>query len=352
MSERRRPHRPTPVVRRAAVTVAGLAVLAGPLAVGAAAQSPAAGDRPQGPLCLLTADEAGELLGAPVASVASVPLQCAYSADPSQRSLQLLLGLQRPDPTSGDAEDDPLRFLRFGHQEGGADTELAGLPAWVADDGAWVNLGPDVLFAWPNVVFDATPPDARAVATKALELAVPRYLEHPAPTPAPTAPPSGVLGRFPAEVAGQSLDPFELEPQDAIAGFLLGDAPDPGARPALLDAVTALAGGSLDAVTAATGTALDFDTGASLTATAIQVPGADASSLVPLAAAALIDFPPLPPETRSIGGRDVTLVAQAPGGEDRTAWFFADGDVLWALDGSEAMVEDLIGHLPPADGAG
>jgi hypothetical protein len=346
MGGRRVRHPAARTFRAVGASLFGASLLAGMVAPAATAQT----DTSVSPLCLLSADEMGALLGAPIAAIEGVPLQCAYSTDPSQRQLQVVLSLLRPDPTTSAGNDDPLFFIRFSHDRNGEDTQIAGLPAWVADDGAWVNLGPDLLIAWPNVVFDADPPVARDLATRVLDAAVPRYLEHPAPSPSPSPPPTGAAARFPAELAGDPLDVSELAVEDALSGYLMGDAPDPAARPALRDAMTALAGGTLDPVSAAIATQLDFTQGGVLTMTAFLIPGADASSLVDLAARALIDFQPEPAEAVTIAGRQVTRVAEAPGGQDRTAWFLADGDVLWALVGDEALVEELLTTLPPAGG--
>jgi hypothetical protein len=327
-----------------AATVASVALWA---AVPAAAQD----DPDTHPLCLLSLDEMSALVGVPMVERSAAGLECAYTTDPAQRAIQVVLAIIPPDPTALEPAEDGLMVIRW-DTPGGIDQTIGDLPAWVAPDGVWIDVGADVLAVLPLVLFDADPPPMPETAVAIAEAAMPRYLAAPRPSAAPTPPPTGLVARFPAELAGQALDVTMFAGPDLFA--LLGAlaSGDPALGVADLQAAVEGLAGSLDAASGAIASVYDFDTDLSLSITAIQVPGADVMSLVEPATRAFVDFAGGVQELRAIGGRDVTHIAPPEDGGGTDRWVFADGDVLWALDGDEPLVEALLTTLPAPGGAG
>lgn len=303
------------------------------------------------PVCVLSVDEMADLSGLPITGREAAGLECAYSADPAVRPVQVIVSVIPPDPDVSDSADDPLRFLRFDHEDG-TDTTVAGMPAWVAQDGTWVDLGGDVLAVWLNVVFDAAPPPMPETAVAIAEAVVPRYVANPRPSAPPRSAAGGVVARFPEEVAGQRLDLTTLPAPDLfslLAVFSPGDATLGIAQ--LQDAITSMGVAPAD-VEGATGDIFDFDAGVTLSISAVQIPGQDVSTLLEPAVMAFADWDGASPEPVTIAGRDLVHVAEPPGGMDGNAWFLADGEVLWILSGDQVLVEALLGALPAAGSPG
>jgi hypothetical protein len=301
------------------------------------------------PVCVLTADEMTALVGVPIAEVDAAGLECAYSADPAQRLVQVIVSIIPADPTASAPNPDGLFLLRFDHPDG-QDATLAGLPAWVATDGTWVDIGDDVLAVWLNAVFDADPPAMPATAHAIAEAVLPRYLAAPRPSPTPRSAAGGIAARFPESLDGEPLDLEVVTGPvlfDQLAMFAFGDAAQGLAD---LQAAIEAMGLALDDVEGGFATTFDFEAGVSLSMIGIQVPGGDAATLLDPAQATFVDFAGATPETLTLAGREVIHVAEPPGGLDGHRWFLADGDVLWMLDGDQVLVEVFLAALPPAGG--
>ena len=200
-------------------SIVALATVTAPLPV-VAQDDPAAS-----PICVLSIEEMADLSGLPITERDAAGLECVYGADPAVRPVQVVVSIIPPDRTLSD-QSDPLRFLRFAHEDG-QDMTVAGLPAWVASDGVWVNLGEDVLAVWPNIVFDPAPPPMPETAVAIAEAVVPRYAAAPRPSPTPRAAAAEMAAQFPEEVAGQPLELLLMTAPDLFA--LLG-AFSPGTR--------------------------------------------------------------------------------------------------------------------------
>jgi len=160
------------VVGRYALVIVTLLVMA---SAPAAAQGPAAS--PEGPPpidpCLVSLDELNELSGLRFVSTAAGPSNCSYDSDPAEALYTLDLRVEAADPTAVEPMEDGLWFVRFDY-EGGHDTTVAGLPAWEADDGIWVDIGADVFVAQPILLFMSDPPDPATFLGPLAELAVSR----------------------------------------------------------------------------------------------------------------------------------------------------------------------------------
>lgn len=306
-------------------------------------------DHANSPACVLTADEMTGLVGVPIAAVEAAGLECAYSADPAQRLVQIIISIVPPDPTASAPAEDGLLLVRFDHADG-TDETIGGLPAWVASDGAWVDIGEDVLAVWLNTVFDADPPPMPATGRAIAEAVLPRYLSAPRPSPTPRSAAGGIAGRFPETLAGDPLD-LDVVPGpvlfDQLAMFAVGDAAQGLSD---LRATIEAMGVALDQVEGGIATTFDFEAGASLSVVGILVPGVDAAALLEPAQAAFVDFTGAVPETVTVAGRDVIHIAEPPGGLDGQRWFLADADVLWVFDGDQVLLEAFLAALPPAGG--
>lgn len=334
-------------LRGAALLIAASAAIAsGPVLPAVAQDDPAAS-----PICVLTADEMTDVLGIPIARVAAAGLECAYSADPAVRPVQVLLAILPPDPNAVEPTEDGLVGPRQDHADG-TDATIAGLPAWVAGEGTWVDVGDDVLAVWVNALFDADPPALPDTARAIAEAVVPRYVAAPRPSPTPRSAATGIGPRFPETLNDEPLDVDIEAGPDLFAQlrmFALGDTPQGLDE---LQAAIEATGVTLDQVEGGMVTIFDFDAGVSLTATGILIPGQDAGLLLDQGMAAFVDFSGGTPETVSLAGRDVVHVAEPPGGLDGNWWLLADGDVLWALYGDQVLAEAFLAALPPAGGAG
>lgn len=307
-------------------------------------------DPASSPICVLTADEMTDLIGVPIATVDAVGLECAYTADPAARLVQVVLSILPPDPTASAPADDGLLLIRMDHATG-QDTTIADRPAWVASDGTWVDIGEDVFSVWLNGVFDADPPPMPETARAIAETAVPRYLAAPRPSPTPRSAAGGIAARFPETLDGEPLD-LDVVPGptlfDQLVMFAAGDTAQGLAD---LRAAIESSGLALDQVEGGLATAFDFDSLSSLSIVGILAPGMDATVLVEPAQAAFVDFPGVTPETVTIAGREVLHVAEPPGGLDGHRWFLADGDVLWVFDGDQVLLELFLAAMPAGGGA-
>jgi hypothetical protein len=163
------------VVRRYALVVVTLLFMACAPAV---AQSPEPGTSgsPTAALCLVSLDELNELSGLRFVSTAAGPSNCTYDSDPAEDLFTLDLRIEAADPSAVEPMEDGLWFVRFDY-EGGHDTTVAGLPAWEADDGIWVDIGDDVFVAQPILLFMSDPPDPATFLAPLAELAVSRLPE-------------------------------------------------------------------------------------------------------------------------------------------------------------------------------
>lgn len=303
-----------------------------------------------GPVCVLAADEMTELLGVTVAEVDAAGLECAYSADPAQRLVQVVLSIIPPDPTAFEPSEDGLFLPRLDHPEG-EDVTIGGLPAWVAVDGTWVDVGEDVFAVWLNAVYDADPPAMPDTARAIAEAAVPRYVANPRPSPTPRSMAGGIAARFPETLADRPLDLDVIPGADLFAQLAMFAAGDAAQGLTDLQDAIASADPALEGVEGGIATTFDFEAGVSLSIVGILAPGMDASQLLEPAVAAFAAFPDSSPEAVVLAGRDVLHVAEPPGGFDSHRWFLADGDVLWVFDGDEALVEAFLEALPPAESA-
>jgi hypothetical protein len=161
------------------------AITAGTLAIMQTAGGARAADA-DGPMCLLGLDEMSALVGTAFATRNAVDRECVYLADPAERFLAVVIERIPPDPTAIEPDPDGLLVLRWTYDQGGRDLTIAGLPAWVSEDGAWVDVGDDVLAVRPMFVFDDSAPPVGATAEAIAQEAVPRYLEtSPDVSPAP-----------------------------------------------------------------------------------------------------------------------------------------------------------------------
>ena len=230
-------------VRRELAIALGVALtVAGSLrAVPAVAQDPS--PAPTGPLCLLTVAEMTDLLGVPIATLAAADGECAYSANLTQRQVQVVLSAIVPVNVASAPTGDPLLTIRYGPTAHGKDTKIAGRPAWVADDGAWVDVGAEVLGVWLNTAFDDDPPPPK-VAISIAKTVVPMYLAAPRPSPTPRA---GLPGRFPSSLAGSRLGPFPYPPADYLSMVESMGPPGGDHVGELRDAIVAL-GTTVDAL--------------------------------------------------------------------------------------------------------
>jgi hypothetical protein len=131
---------------------------------------------PDGPMCLFELDELSTLVGVPFATRDAVERECVYLADPAERFLAVVIERIPPDPTALEPDPDGLLVLRWTYADGGHDLTIAGLPAWLSDDGAWVDVGEDVLAVRPMFVFDDAAPPIAPTAEAIAQEAVPRYL--------------------------------------------------------------------------------------------------------------------------------------------------------------------------------
>ena len=139
-----------------------------------------------GPMCLFETDELSALVGVPFVTRDAVERECVYLTDPAERFLAVVIARIPPDPTALEPDPDGLLILRWTYAEGGRDLTIAGLPAWLSDDGAWVDVGDDVIAIRPMFVFEDDPPSIAATAEAIAAEAVPRYLAR-APGPSPIA---------------------------------------------------------------------------------------------------------------------------------------------------------------------
>lgn len=303
------------------------------------------------PVCVLTADEMTDLVGVPIATVDAAGLECAYSADPADRPVQVLLAILPPDPTALEPSDDGLFGPRLDHPDG-QDVTFAGLPAWVAAEGTWVDVGDDVFAVWVNAVFDEDPPALPDTARAIAEAAVPRYVAAPRPSPTPRSAAGGIAAHFPVTLDDEPLD-VDIEPgPDLFAQLAMFAIGDTGQGLVDLQAAIEALGVPIDQVEGGMATTFDFEAGVSLSITGILVPGQDASLLLDPALDAFVDFEGGTPETVTIAGREVIHVAEPPGGLDGHWWILAEGDVLWALYGDQVLAEAFLGALPAVGGAG
>lgn len=160
------------LVRRAAWLGLALVLVSGAPAV-AQSPDPGPGGSPAAALCLVSLDELNELSGLRFVSTAAGPSNCTYDSDPAEALYTLDLRIEAADPTAVEPMEDGLWFVRFDF-EGGHDTTVAGLPAWEADDGIWVDIGADVFVAQPILLFMSDPPDPATFLSPLAELAVSR----------------------------------------------------------------------------------------------------------------------------------------------------------------------------------
>jgi len=135
--------------------------------------------------CLLTLDEMSAIVGKPFSSMAAAGEECAYSTDPALDLLSVWIGVIPTEPVEPGGPD-ALWFIRFDHELNGRDATVAGLPAWVSDDGVWVDAGHHVIGVWPLFLFDDDPPPVPDAALAIAELAVPRAVNLPAASAAPS----------------------------------------------------------------------------------------------------------------------------------------------------------------------
>jgi hypothetical protein len=162
------------------------------LALGAllvlAAATPVGAQEPPGDdvACLLTLDEMSAAVGRPFSSMVAAGEECAYATDPAVDLLSVWIGVIPTEPVEPGGPD-ALWFIRFEHEAGGRAATVAGLPAWVSDDGVWVDAGHHVIEVWPLFLFDDDPPPVADSALAIAELAAPRAINLPAASPAPSA---------------------------------------------------------------------------------------------------------------------------------------------------------------------
>ncbi len=157
--------------RSTSIVVVLLLVLTGtPVSAQGPSASPAGS---AGDMCLLSLEELNELTGLRFVSTATGPTNCTYDSDIADDLYTLDLRVVAPDPTAVEPPEDGLLVVRM-QQPDGTDTTIGGWPAWVSQDGLWVDIGDDVFVVQPILFLMADPADATGFLVPVAELALSR----------------------------------------------------------------------------------------------------------------------------------------------------------------------------------
>lgn len=306
-----------------------------------------------GPVCVLSADEVGAIVGLPFDVVASGTQNCLYQDAAGDHALDIRL----QDPPFGSTDAD-LTVVGLGTGEA---TTVAGLPAWTSDEALWVDLGARLLVIQPILEFssaaaqvnvtDVTRPIAKQVIARlAPDLANPT----PVPTPATD---QDLASLFPSQLRGAPVEVQTLTGQD------------------VLDQVSGPAADAISSVVAAQGrTIADLSLGvADLfnaadrdgTILAIRLRGADAATFgIPI----VLAFQGAPDlsigqQAATVAGKDI-LVLDIPGLEPaQTIHAYFHGDVAWFVQAKtcttytpakgcdaeaidQPLLQEILGKLP------
>jgi hypothetical protein len=232
---------------------------------------------------------------------------------------------------------------------GCVDLTVGGAPALYLPDSfgtlAYVDLGGGNLFSIQLVGEPAEGVDARAALVAVAELALPRVAAIPLPTALPE--PSFVRDTalealFPTEIGGIAVEVQSMSGQDVAAQA--GDVPQ-----RFIDALAAQ-GKTLADVSVAFGTAFDPDDGSYAAINALQVHGADVSTILEAFVAVINgDDSPMEQTQVEIAGKQVTAVRPAesePGDDVDTQHVYASGDVLWVVTATEPDLTEVFQKLP------
>jgi len=111
-------------------------------------------------LCLLTPEELSDIVGLPFVDAVGSGADCWYTGDPTRGSFAFSLGFGQG------MEESSLDAVRRLATTNGQDATVQGFPAWLSDDGIWVDLGEDAgpaadgwdqQYAWESAVLTAQP---------------------------------------------------------------------------------------------------------------------------------------------------------------------------------------------------
>jgi hypothetical protein len=312
---------------------------------------PADPDDPNGPTCLLDPGEVTQLSGLPFASASGGDLNCLYAGTPTPDGYALDIRLEDPSIGSVEANLDLVSL------DSGEATTVAEMPAWISEDGLWVDLGVRLLVVqpmwWPADTSRATGDILRSIAESMIER-MPADLANPMPEP--TLMGDADLGAlFPAELKGAPVS-VQTIAGPAIASQV-GDT-------ASIEAVLSDHGRTIDDLSVAVADLFNAnDRSGSIVA--IRLRGVDATRFgIPLLLAlnGASDLP-IGQTPESIGGKDVLRLA-VPGRElDVPLYLWAERDVAWFVEAETCVIytpergcetsevdrpllEEILGKLP------
>lgn len=305
----------------------------GPVAVNA---QDASGAPDAGSFCaILSADEVKAAFGIALAP-AGDDTDCSYQTDPSTTDF-LLFDINASDGTLNDMK---LAFPDL------KDTEIAGRPAIIADDGSilFVEVDGRIL----SLQAYGTPADGVDIKQAIQDLAataVDRLPSIPLPSPEPQ-PSLEPLPSFAGDPELQAMMPTTVGDQPVEIFSMTGDEllsqnDDEQSTQQIEDSLAAM-GRTIADLSVAFGYTAD---GA---ITAIRVKGADAAaleaSLTPLVLSDLED--PVSSKV-TLSGKEVTKVIDGPEGEDDTAsYLYTNGEILWVVQALEPSLSQIFSTLP------
>jgi hypothetical protein len=271
-------------------------------------------DDATGSMCLLTLDEVRDATGLPFASTAEARGACTYAVDPSTDMLALDLRL---------GPEGDLDSVRFAYDREGQDTTVGDFPAWSSADGLFVDVGDRLLVVQPVFFLSDAAPDAVPLQMAVAELAAPRV---GSAIEAAFGDEDRLTSLFPTEIAGLPVFVDVMNGRDFLSFVDLGTA--------AIEEVLASQGRTLDDLSIGTASTMDGDI------TALQVPGIDASLLLPAVTERLTAFGGTPTPTERAGKALVSF-------DEQGVWLYASGDVLWMItQPDDATLEAVLEVLP------
>jgi hypothetical protein len=271
-------------------------------------------DAPVG-MCLLTLDEVGALTDLTFTNALEQPTGCTYQSDPAGEMYALDLRI---------LPESDIEAVRYTFVRDGMETTVAGMPAWSSADGLFIDVGERLLAIQPIFFFAEDAPDPVAVQIPIAELAVPRVGSAIESAFGAT---DRLAAAFPTEVAGIPIFSDVLNLAEVAAYIDLGTA----------GIEEALAGIGLTLADVSIGMAYGNEPAQLV---ALQVPGADASIIVP-AVSARFAGPDAVAEPQVRGGREVLAYP------DARLWLYVDGDILWiVLNADDATIDAFFAALP------
>ncbi|MBX3031076.1 MAG: hypothetical protein KF809_13085 [Chloroflexi bacterium] len=342
VGQRGRPDRAGSIERRvlpALALVVGLALAVGLAPPVSPAVAQDVDDGSTDPPCLLALDEVAGITGLTFDRVVIGDAGCIYEgADPT--------GSYMVDIRF---EDRGMPGVMAEFAAGGTSTSIRGMPAWVSDDGAWVDLGDRRLAVLPILFFSTETPDASSIVVPLAEEALGRLgITAPAsPRPSVAAPSAGpsidpsaaLVTWFPREIAG-----VPLVPTPGTGGAFLAelDAIDTFRAGLFRDAITGQ-GRSPDEMETATGSVEPPGAGR-VTVAAFRLRDGDVGPLLVVMPFVLSESMSLGTSDIQIDGRPVTEVQDATLGVPRH--MLVSGDVLWVVDAPVEILREVLRGLP------